>query len=58
MKMFKYFDVSGNGCVEFEEFQKALEKTGMYYPEEQLRPLFNEYDKDGSGSLAYCEFAG
>lgn len=30
----------------------------MYYPEEQLRPLFNAYDQDGSGELDYKEFAG
>ena len=41
MKMFKYFDVTNKGCVDFGEFQRALEKTGMYYPEEQLRPLFD-----------------
>ena len=29
----------------------------MYFPEEQLRPLFNSYDQDGSGSLDYTEFA-
>ena len=29
----------------------------MYFPEEQLRPLFNTYDKDQSGSLDYAEFA-
>jgi Ca2+-binding EF-hand superfamily protein len=57
MKMFKYFDVSGNQCVDFGEFQKTMEKTGMYYPEEQLRPLFNSYDRDGSGELDYKEFA-
>lgn len=29
----------------------------MYYPEEQLRPLFDSYDTDSSGSLDYTEFA-
>ena len=29
----------------------------MYYPEDQLQPLFNSYDRDGSGSLDYTEFA-
>ena len=58
MKMFKYFDVSDNGSVDFEEFSKAMEKTGMYYPSEQLKPLFESYDQDGSGQLDYKEFAG
>jgi len=40
MKMFKYFDVTGSGSVDFSTFSKVLEKSGMYYPEEQLFPLF------------------
>ena len=57
MKMFKYFDIMNTGCVDFNQFQRVLEKSGMYYPEEQLRPLFNSYDRDSSGSLDYQEFA-
>ena len=29
----------------------------MYYPENQLRPLFNEYDLDGSGAVDYKEMS-
>lgn len=57
MKMFKYFDIMNTGQVDFAQFQRVLEKGGMYYPEEQLRPLFETYDKDSSGSLDYTEFA-
>ena len=57
MKMFKYFDIMNTGAVDFAQFGRVLEKSGMYYPEEQLRPLFDIYDKDGSGSLDYQEFA-
>ena len=53
MKMFKYFDIMNKGAVDFPTFQRVLEKTGMYYPEEQLRPLFEFYDKDKSNSLDY-----
>ena len=56
MKMFKYFDVMNAGAVDFAQFSRALEKCGMQFPEQQLRPLFDEYDKDGSGSLDYGEF--
>ena len=55
--MFKYFDVQGDGTVEFDTFFKVCEKTGMYFPEEQLKPLFDSYDRDGSGALDYQEFA-
>ena len=34
IKMFKYFDVQGDGTVEFDTFFKVCEKTGMYFPEE------------------------
>jgi len=57
MKMFKYFDVMNAGAVDFPQFQRVLEKSGMYYPEAQLKPLFDTYDEDKSGSLDYREFA-
>ena len=57
MKMFKYFDIMNTGAVDFTQFGRVLEKGGMYFPEDQLRPLFDFYDKDGSGSLDYTEFA-
>lgn len=56
MKMFKYFDVMNAGAVDFNQFSRALEKCGMQYPEAQLKPLFQIYDRDGSGSLDYAEF--
>jgi len=34
MKMFKYFDVMNKGSVDFVQFQRVLEKSGMYYPEQ------------------------
>lgn len=34
MKMFKYFDIMNRGAVDFGQFQRVLEKSGMYYPEE------------------------
>jgi Ca2+-binding EF-hand superfamily protein len=57
VKMFKYFDVRDRGCVDLDEFCRVLEKSGMYYPREQLEPLFRQYDQDGSGNLDYKEFA-
>ena len=36
---------------------KAMEKIGLYYSEQELRPLFNQYDTDGSSSLDYKEFS-
>ena len=41
VKMFKYFDIYDKGCVEFNDFQKAMEKIGLYYNATELKPLFN-----------------
>ena len=38
-------------------FARVCDKMGMYYPEEQLQPLFNSYDVDRSGEVDYQEFA-
>jgi len=42
--MFKYFDIYDRGEVNFNDFQKAMEKIGLYYSPEQLLPLFTAYD--------------
>ena len=55
--MFKYFDIYDKGSVSFQDFMKAMEKIGLYYSEQELRPLFNQYDTDGSSSLDYKEFS-
>jgi len=34
-----------------------MEKIGMHYTEAQMKPLFDLYDKDKSGTLDYQEFA-
>ena len=57
VKMFKFFDVMNKGTVNFDEFCRVLEKTGMYYPRQQLATLFNNYDRDQNGSLDYRELA-
>jgi Ca2+-binding EF-hand superfamily protein len=57
VKMFKFFDVQAKGSVTFEEFARVLEKTGMYYPQQQMRQLFEGYDANQNGSLDYKELA-
>lgn len=55
IKMFKFFDVQDRGSVNFAEFCRVLEKLNMYYPPEQLKPLFDFYDSDSSGAVDYKE---
>jgi len=51
--MFKFFDQGNKGFVNFDEFDKVLEKTGMYYPKANIQQLFKHYDNDGSGQIDY-----
>jgi Ca2+-binding EF-hand superfamily protein len=53
VKMFKFFDQGNKGFVNFDEFDKVLEKTGMYYPKANIQQLFKHYDNDGSGQIDY-----
>jgi len=55
--MFKYFDIYDKGSVNFQDFMKAMEKIGLYYSQQELEPLFRQYDTDRSGSLDYKEFS-
>lgn len=55
--MFKYFDIYDKGCVDFNDFMKAMEKIGLYYSPQELQPLFKVYDSDQSGNLDYKEFS-
>ena len=55
--MFKYFDQAQTGSVNCGQFMRVLEKTGMYYPQQTLQALFEEYDLDKNGQLDYRELA-
>lgn len=59
LKYFKYFDLNNSGTVSVSEFQKVLDKLGVWLGgEKDLLALFNHYDKDGNGELNYTEFTG
>ena len=64
---FKQFDIDRSGKVSFVEFRKAMERFGLHVggvtpgeggvPPEVLQGLFDRYDSDASGELAYHEFS-
>ncbi len=58
IKMFKFFDIYDKGAVDINEFEKAMNKIGLYYTKQELEPLFRQYDTDRSGAIDYKEFAG
>ena len=61
--VFKQFDTDKSGCIDFHEFQRAMERfglaTGGHYSGctvELIMALFDRHDPDGSGELSYSEF--
>ena len=55
--MFKYFDIYDKGFVDFNDFNKAMEKIGLYYSPQEMKPLFDQYDVDKSSTIDYKEFS-
>jgi len=56
MKAFKFFDLEGLGVVNIKQFDATLRKFGCVFNEYEVAALFDKYDKDKSGKIAYDEF--
>ncbi len=56
-KHFKYFDIMNKGCVDFDQFCRAMEKAGISIGKEDLLVVFSTYDTNGNGELDYKEFS-
>ena len=56
-KQFKYFDISNKGVVDFEQFQRAVEKIGVVMTRFNLEQVFKRYDVSGDGNLDFKEFS-
>ena len=56
VRMFRMFDLDGNGEIDFHEFSEVLHKFNIVIPESQMKNLFAHYDKSGKGSIGYYDF--
>ena len=50
-------DDDGSKRLHFEEFEKGIEDTGVdNLTREQMKSMFDGFDRDNSGSVDYEEF--
>lgn len=57
-KMFKYFDIQNSGKVDFDQFYRSMEKTGIIMEKSDLFEIFKRVDANGDGNMDYKEFSG
>jgi len=49
-------DDDGSRSLDIKEFKKGLHDYGVLMELDQIQTLFNELDKDGSGTVDFDEF--
>ena len=49
-------DDNKNKKLDFEEFKKGVTEYGLNYTKDEVRELFNMFDKDKSGQIDFEEF--
>ena len=53
--LFREWDADKNGQVSKAEFRKAMPLLGFDAPRREVDALFDSWDPDGSGTIAYAE---
>ena len=56
VRMFRMFDLDGNGSIDYHEFKEVFTKFNIIIPDSQLLNLFKKYDKSGTGNISYYDF--
>lgn len=54
-RVMEYIDVDGNGFIEYEEFLRAAMKKEKILTQENLKTVFDLFDKDKSGKISIAE---
>jgi hypothetical protein len=55
--IFRSWDGNSSGCIDKNEFAKAIRKLGYKGPQHDIECAFDMFDGDGSGFLGYDELA-
>ncbi|CAD8068985.1 unnamed protein product [Paramecium primaurelia] len=50
------FDKDNSGYLDKDEFQKFLSKIGVFLTTQELRAVYDKYDSNKDGNIAYAEF--
>ncbi|CAD8165837.1 unnamed protein product [Paramecium octaurelia] len=50
------FDRDNSGYLDKDEFQKFLSKIGVFLTTQELRAVYDKYDQNKDGNIAYAEF--
>lgn len=50
------FDKDNSGYLDKDEFQKFLSKIGVFLTTQELRSIYDKYDINKDGNIAYAEF--
>lgn len=49
-------DDNKNRKLEFDEFRKGVNEYGLNYSKEEIKDIFDIFDKDHSGTIDFDEF--
>ncbi|KAK3282219.1 hypothetical protein CYMTET_10033, partial [Cymbomonas tetramitiformis] len=55
IRIFKDMDIDGGGTIDFQEFKQAMAHLKVNLPRGSLRAVFDGFDEDGSGEIAWTD---
>ncbi|XP_017487326.1 PREDICTED: calcyphosin-like protein [Rhagoletis zephyria] len=55
-RTFRNMDDDGSKALNYEEFSKGIQETGLECTENEIKDMFAKFDEDNSGSINMTEF--